>query len=313
LLLTAHAYREPLKQFFVLLGVKTHITAMSGSFPPQLYCDFCELTGIDSWDVIRMPSSRPNIAYSVKIHPHQMFKAEAVRYVQDIIRGYNPGEKAMVFCRTKRDADFVAQQLGTEAYHSAQSPEVRQKLFKEWCDGIRSVIVATSILGAGIDQHVLDVVHVDVGWNIIDQFQEDNRAGRNNHLARSTYFVPAGRPPIGPDPAKPFGAELLVPWAMDTEQCRRVAISQFLDGVAVSCLMLKDAEFCDNCLRQISDETCVAPNPPPFTPRTIIPGFDTPDAIGAVQNPVVGIRSPALRYAPSVHCTMTDQNDDKPN
>ncbi|KAJ6601710.1 hypothetical protein DFH09DRAFT_1355068 [Mycena vulgaris] len=244
-----------------------HILLTSAAYrEPMLFPAFCELAGTDSWDVIRMSSVRPNIRYGVVLDDSDKYIARAVKYVKDrVANDYGPNDKAMVFCRTRAIVDAVAELLGTTGYHAATPIATQDRLFRDFVSGKQQVMVASSILGVGVDQPVRDTVHIDVGHNLIDQPQEDNRAGRNGKNARCIYFLPHGRKPIRAEVGHPFGTELLVPWALNVTECRRLIISLFLDGVGVTCIELGTQQLCDNCRRQLKNST-----PPPIALLTPI-------------------------------------------
>ncbi|KAJ7764097.1 hypothetical protein DFH07DRAFT_1016628 [Mycena maculata] len=261
IILTAVAYREPLARIFRTLGVEVHCTALSGTIPEHLLADFRRITRLE-WDVMRMPSQRPNITYGVVVAPRDEYKQKAVNYITARVANvYEPGDKAMVFCRTVALAEEIAGMLNTKAYHSKKSAEERERIYTDWEQGKEPVMVSTSVLGAGVNQdNVQDTCHVHLSHSLIDQVQEENRAGRNNQPARAIYFLPSDAArDVRVDVGDPFGADLLVPWAFNTEDCRRLQISLFMDGIAVTCLTLPGAALCDNCRRKALDPQRKAP------------------------------------------------------
>ncbi|KAJ7076529.1 hypothetical protein C8R44DRAFT_863362 [Mycena epipterygia] len=296
ILMTAAGYREAMAKFFKVLGVNTQLVGLSASVPVHLYPEFCEITGIDSWDVIRMATARPTSHMPSKYAPRTTMSRPR--------KDYGPKDKAMVFCRTKVLAAAVAEILQTQAYTSDTSEIDRTKIFGDWVKDLKQIIVCTSILGPGVDQEVRDIVHVNMGWNMIDQFQEDNRAGRNRRQARSIYFIPSNIRPIPPSPGRPFGTELLVPWALNTTDCRRIAISLFLDGFGITCIEL-GGELCANCLRKVADQQRVPPShpiPTPLTTFTNRPDTTNPGRLLAMAPPSTipetSIRAPPVRGPP---------------
>ncbi|KAJ7909901.1 hypothetical protein B0H13DRAFT_2329840 [Mycena leptocephala] len=112
-------------------------------------------------------------------------------------------------------------------------------------------MATTGIFGAGVDQRVLDVVHCDVPWNMVDLIQEQNRG--------AVMFIPEGRPPIDCPESAPFGSHLLVPWAMDAHECRRVKMSLFLDGVSILCFDVPSGVLCDICCTEVVSPTREVP------------------------------------------------------
>ncbi|KAJ7120621.1 hypothetical protein C8R43DRAFT_1136784 [Mycena crocata] len=236
---------------------------LSATIPEHMMLDLCAITGIDSWDVIRMPTQRPNIAYAVKLHSEATYKKKAVNYITQRLEYYKPDDRAVVYCRTKGVATEIANLLGTKPYTSNTPVAEREALFAAWMHGDARILVGTTIISCGINRPgVRDVVHVDVGHSLIDQFQEDCRGGRNGTRARAIYFVPENRAMLPAIPGQPFGAELLVPWAKNRDDCRRIVPSAFLDGKPVTCIDLRNAELCDNCLRKYDDKARVPPSIP---------------------------------------------------
>ncbi|KAJ7926412.1 hypothetical protein B0H13DRAFT_1862245 [Mycena leptocephala] len=285
LLVTSYHYREPMRRIINTFRVKTHITGLTATIPPQLVPDVFEITGIDNWDIMRiMPTQRPNVQYCVIVRPRATYLQDAIDYVQRRLKSpaYTPKDKAMIFCRSRSTADTVAKAFGVQAYTSETPDADRPVIFDNWTSGKTQVMVCTSILGIGVDQQVVDVVHINVGWSWIDQAQEDN-GGRNNRPSWAIYYVPEGETPRAFDPARPFGAEQLLSWVYNKTECRRIKMSLFLDGVAVNCMSMRNASFCDNCLRQFLDKDRVPPSTPLPTPVAQIENTD--DSVSASVRP----------------------------
>ncbi|KAJ6542224.1 hypothetical protein DFH09DRAFT_827200, partial [Mycena vulgaris] len=210
--------------------------------------------------VIRMSTVRPNIRYGVVLDDSDKYIAKAVKYVKDrVANDYGPNDKAMVLCRTRAIVDVVAELLGTTGYHAATPIAIQDRLFRDFVSEKGQVIVTSSILGIGVNQPICDTIHIDVGPNLIDQTQEDNRASCDGKNARCIYFLPHGRKPIRAEVGHPFGAELLVPWALNVTECRRPIISLVLDGVGVTCIELGTQQLCDKCRRRLKNSA-----PPPI-------------------------------------------------
>ncbi|KAJ6583384.1 hypothetical protein DFH09DRAFT_1435778 [Mycena vulgaris] len=244
LLLTAAAYREPMLRLIKILGIETQITGMTGSLPPQLFPAFCELTGTDSWDVIRMSTVRPNIRYGVVLDDSDKYIARAVKYIKDrVANNYGPNDTAM---------------------HAATPVATQNRLFGDFVSGKQQVLDFSSVLGVGVNQPVRDTVHIDVGHNLIDQTQEDNRGGRDGKNARCIYFLPTAASPSVPGSVTLWSRTARAV-ALNVTECRRLLISLFLDGVGVTCIELGTQQLCDNCRRQLKN-----PNRPPIALLTLI-------------------------------------------
>ena len=74
----------------------------------------------------------------------------------------NPGQTGMVYVRSRRDSENLAQwlsQLGyaTAAYHAGLSPDERRLIEANWLSGASVIVVCTSAFGMGINKP-------NVGW-----------------------------------------------------------------------------------------------------------------------------------------------------
>lgn len=125
-----------------------------------------------------------------------------------------------------------------------------------WLNGVRKVMVSTSILGCGLDYpSVRDVVHVDVAYSMLDQHQQESRGGRDGKISRATTYVPLGRiRPLVKDSAD-FGQKELYDWAEQDKQCLRSIPSQYLDGVYVNCAILPGCAPCAYCAQELEPST----------------------------------------------------------
>ncbi|KAJ6468741.1 P-loop containing nucleoside triphosphate hydrolase protein [Mycena sanguinolenta] len=264
LLVTAYHYREPMRRICDLFKAETHISLFTGTGPPELIPHLFEITGIDDWEIIRMPTENPNIAYGVNVLDKNEVTQAAVSYILDRVATYtDPADKAMVFCRTCEETDDVAKLLNVLPYHSKIDADERATTFTAWINGTHKIMVSTTILAEGVNLPVRDVVVVGHAYNMISKKQMAARTARNNTKGRAVFFVPKDCPPIRANPSKPFGAEHLIPWAYNREECRRVKDSLFLDGFAVNCISLAGAELCDNCNRSIRKGIPAPPLPIP--------------------------------------------------
>lgn len=268
-LLTDANYREVFIAIKVLLqAVESPITFFTGSLPPSLEGPFREAAGLDCLEIIRMPTTRPEIQYAVIEHPQEKLLSEMANYIQSRVSAYEPDHRCMVFCRSVKDTQVVAERLGVPPYYAHITPEGRQenaRIFDDWVTGKSNIMVSTTILGCGIDlASVRDVVHYDMPHSIIDKHQQDNRAGRDGQPSRAIIFLPRNRTAANYKKGdETFGANLLLPWAQDTATCRRILPAYFMDGIADPCVNMHGAQLCDNCER-------AAALPPPPAPRLLI-------------------------------------------
>ncbi|CAK5285028.1 unnamed protein product [Mycena citricolor] len=256
--LTDANYREPIRRLIRLATeIEAHITLLSGSIGPQHETPLLDMFLLQNVDVIRMPSWRSNIEYLVSLHAAktdqtgckvETYVEAAVVYIKWRMK-QTAGNcyRMIVYCRSVRVAEDAAKALGVVAYHAGVDMDARRRIFNNWLAGVDQVIVSTSILGAGIDTIVREVIQLDVAHTVIDSHQQANRAGRDNLPARVIVFASCKREPsLGEDHKASLGSVYLVPWLFHFV-CRRLLFALFLDGVGVTCGVIPGAQYCDVC------------------------------------------------------------------
>jgi ATP-dependent RNA helicase DeaD len=113
--------------------------------------------------------------------------------------------QCIVFTRTKRGADRLARQLrgkvrGVETIHGDLPQVVRNRVMKGFRDGSIPVLVATDVVGRGID--VTGISHV-INYDIPDDAENYvHRIGRTGRMGRDglAYLF------VGPDQGEPLTA-----------------------------------------------------------------------------------------------------------
>jgi hypothetical protein len=138
------------------------------------------------------------------------------------------------------------------------------------------IILPTTIrLGCGFHyQNIRHVLHLDLAYSIIDQYQEDSRGGRDEKACHAITFVQEDRQ--CPQDKGPYdlGVQAVWEWSRKDNQCLRIIPSQFLDGVPVTCDLIRGAQLCQYCQKERSKEP---PSQPPLLPvRPILRLTDTP-------------------------------------
>ena len=270
-MLTDVTYRPVFLHFWKLKIVPVIIVGLTGTLPPQLMQRFFEATDVD-WKVVRTPSVRPELRPSIKRVPQgDMVSAIAVD-VQQSVASYGPNDRAMIFCRTKNDAEKMARALNLPVCHSGIAKEDNDQAVSNWKMGRNKVMVSTSLLGSGLDYPaVRDVIHLDVAHTMLDQHQEESRGGRDGLSCNVVTYVPTIRShplPVAFDNV--FGAQELQDWSMQEHECLRIAPSVFLDGPATPCILLPGCAICAVCERQASEspsESALLPMPPRMVNR----------------------------------------------
>jgi len=223
---------------------------MTATCPPELEREILEPLSIPSCLVIRAATPRPEISYNVHIlNDRRSAEAELMKSVEDIRASYAPGEKGLVFCRTHTLTENCAFLLGCPSYHRDQRTvsDLRDTYDRFLEDDDQTVMVATSLLGAGVDiPHIRDVWHFGIPWSLIDFVQETGRGGRDGKPAYSHLLTWRNELETTPREMH-YTEDTMRQWVAQTSDCRRTLIGQVLDNKWTSCVLLKHSNRCDRC------------------------------------------------------------------
>lgn len=224
---------------------------MTATCPPPLRSEILSILGIDDCHTIHAPTDRPEISYRVKVFPTlDNAKDELVATVKGQLAHENPNSfRGLVYCRSKRDVDEVAEMLGCNAFHASRPEDERIVSFRNWVEGKQRFMVCSSLMGCGIDvEGVSTVYHLGTPWSILDFVQESGRAGRSGKASLSMVFAAMDeREPDSEDSGDLYGKQMMREWVLQDSMCRRLALSSFLDNGHTTCTLLKSAVLCDVC------------------------------------------------------------------
>lgn len=136
-------------------------------------------------DAVSFVSSfdRPNIRYRVGLKNND--KRQLLRFLHH----EHPSDAGIVYVRTRKRADTIAQWLGDQGvealpYHAGLEQSVRSAHQRRFLQEEGLVIVATIAFGMGIDKpDVRFVAHLDLPASVEAYYQETGRAGRDGRPA----------------------------------------------------------------------------------------------------------------------------------
>jgi len=230
---------------------------MTATCPPSLRAELFSSLGIDDCHVIHAPTDRPEISYNVKLYPTRV---EAKKALASVVRKRldlkkdDPGFRALVYCRSKDNVEELAAMIGCKPFHADLPEEERAASFRDWIDGKQKVMVCSSLLGCGVDVEGVSVVfHLGTPWSILDFVQESGRAGRGGRHSVSMVFASEDeREPDGDEDL--YGKTTMREWVLQQSECRRTALSSFLDEGRITCTLLKGAILCDVCRAKSKQE-----------------------------------------------------------
>lgn len=226
---------------------------------------------INRCHIIRAHTNRPGISYNVSVSStDKQAQNLLVNAVLDRLKTSDPNFRCLVYCRKRSDVDKIAKLLGCKPFHAKVSESDRKTSYEDWVSGKEQVLVCSSLLGCGIDVSGVQVVyHFQTPWSILDFAQESGRAGRGGEKVESHVFASKEEEEEHPDEDQ-FGKKLMRDWVLQVSTCRRIALSSFLDGLAISCILLQNGSLCDVCRQKRSEGHPGCPTkliPPPMSSK----------------------------------------------
>jgi superfamily II DNA or RNA helicase len=190
---------------------------------------------------IRATTTRIHTRYIVHEVKRGKLVEEAIGLCRRV-KKYLGFRRGVVYSRSRKQCEEVAAELGCAYYHAAAVDN--EERLAAWLE-YGGLIVATSALGTGVDfPGIVFVLHVDVPYGMIDFGQESGRAGRAGEDVDSVIVVEQGR--VEGMAAKMQSIdETVMGEFVATKGCRRMIMSEYLDGRTVECS--SDLARCDRC------------------------------------------------------------------
>lgn len=108
---------------------------------------------------------------------------------------HHPGQPGLVYARTRRDTETLAQELRRQgysvlAYHGGLAPPPRRQIESDWLSGRCQFVVCTSAFGMGINKPDCRwIVHFQVPSLLAEYVQEVGRSGRDGASAKALSLV----------------------------------------------------------------------------------------------------------------------------
>lgn len=104
-------------------------------------------------------------------------------------------EQSIVFCRTKRGTDRVTRKLtrklkGVDSIHGDMAQNVRDRVMRQFRDGQVKILVATDVVGRGIDvTSISHIINYDMPQSSDDYVHRVGRTGRMGREGIAFTFV----------------------------------------------------------------------------------------------------------------------------
>jgi hypothetical protein len=256
-------YRERLGLLVGLHRYGCPLVMLTATLPVSMEGWFRERMLAQDAAIIRAPTARVNIRYSVKaVKPGKTGVEDGVIEAMRVIEGRMEGsQRGVVYCRSIKECEALARRAGCGYYHGKLLSEERAAALQNWIDGRdgQRWIVATTGLGTGVDiQGVVGVIHMRQPYGMVDFAQQTGRGGRRKGEVVDSIIVTDGIAPWSDE----FGSDVdqenreAVDAFIHGTDCRRMVLGTFLDGIGRRCGEL-GAECCDRCLPDEGpDEEC---------------------------------------------------------
>jgi len=178
-------------------GTRIAIAAFTATADPKAQEIIQQVLQLKQPDVFRLNPYRQNLhllvqtAWTPRCRKQKLLK---------LIQAQENGVAGLVYVRTRRDSESLAQWLGqsryaTAGYHAGLSPEERRSIEAKWLSGAMPFVVCTSAFGMGINKpDVRWVVHFHPPLLLSEYVQEIGRAGRDGKqsIALTLMSEPTG-------------------------------------------------------------------------------------------------------------------------
>ena len=162
-------------------GTQIAIAAFTATADPVAQKTIAQVLQLQQPEIYLQNPYRENLHLKVQIvWTPRGRKQQLLKFIQS-----KPGEAGLIYVRTRRDSESLAEWLGqqgyiTAAYHAGLSPEQRRSLEASWLSGKIPFVVCTSAFGMGINKpNVRWVVHFHAPLLLSEYVQEIGRAGRD--------------------------------------------------------------------------------------------------------------------------------------
>ena len=245
LLFTSRHWRENLLKVKNLRLLGGSLVMLTATLPPVQETQLEASMLVRNATYIRASTVRPNARYFVSWCLHSKLEDTALAMCKrwaDTLQ--QTKQKGVVYCLSKAQCEWFAEQLGCAYYHA--EVEDRAEQLQGWVEQ-GGLIVATSALGTGVDfPGIVYILHVGMPWSMTDFAQASGRGGRGGE--RVDVVVVLGQGEVEKRMEKEsddIDVQAMGQFLIGSG-CRRELMSSYLDAKGVGCRDI-EAVGCDRC------------------------------------------------------------------
>jgi superfamily II DNA helicase RecQ len=172
---------------------------LTATLPISMEEWFCRQILANEVVIIRAYTIKRNIRYRVK--RVKLGKAAIedgvvveMLELEGLIRNF---QKGVVYCRSIRECEALANKVKCGYYHSRLPIESRREMLQQWVDSKADSrwIVAPSGLEIGIDiKSIIAIIHMRQLYRLVDFVQQTDRGGRRNGEIVDSVIITDGLP-----------------------------------------------------------------------------------------------------------------------
>lgn len=257
-MLTGWDFRPVMKALDSLMSCKVPITGLTGTLPIRLEQKLKEALGLpQEHTMIRTRTARPEHQYCLLRCASQGLLSRTIAFICLLSSSFLKGNRrGIIFVRKKMTGSDICERFPqVDFIHGGiKDEEQRQAMLQKWRDGLSGGwIIGTTSLIQGVDYHDVHlVVFVMAPFSMVDFVQGAGRAGRSGESSK-VILLHAGEGfglSCGDESDDLSCQQEMASWVKSPLPCRRMGISQCMDGETLTCDSLPGAMPCDLCQPQ---------------------------------------------------------------